>query len=114
MWGPPNLSPPASVNVIVVPSGSRPDPTEPSEATDADGADASEDIAVHANALAALALSRPDARQSAVDALERALFTQALDRCNGNRSRAADLLGLNRNTLARRLSELDGTGEETS
>ena len=84
------------------------------QALNADGADASEDIAVHANALAALALSRPDARQSAVDALERALFTQALDRCNGNRSRAADLLGLNRNTLARRLSELDGTDEETS
>jgi two-component system nitrogen regulation response regulator GlnG len=83
------------------------------QALNADGADASEDIAVHANALAALALSQPDARQSAVDALERALFTQALDRCNGNRSRAADLLGLNRNTLARRLSELDGTDEET-
>jgi len=79
----------------------------------ANGADSSDEIAVHANALAGLALARPDARQTAVDALERALFAQALDRCNGNRSKAAELLGLNRNTLARRLSELgDDEGED--
>jgi len=47
-----------------------------------------------------------------VDSVERALFSQALDRCNGNRSKAAELLGLNRNTLARRLAELDEDGEE--
>lgn len=80
----------------------------------ANGADSTEELCVHANALAALALSGPDARQTAVDALERALFAQALDRCNGNRSRAADLLGLNRNTLARRLAELDGDTETSN
>lgn len=77
------------------------------QALSAHGADATEDISVHANALAALALAGPEARQTAVDAVERALFAQALDRCHGNRSKAAELLGLNRNTLARRLSELD-------
>ena len=77
-----------------------------------DGGDASEEISVHANALAALALAKPDARQVAVDSVERALFAQALDRCNGNRSKAADMLGLNRNTLARRLAELDGRADE--
>ena len=77
-----------------------------------DSGDAAEEISVHANALAALALSSPDARQVAVDSVERALFSQALDRCNGNRSKAAELLGLNRNTLARRLAELDEPGED--
>lgn len=56
--------------------------------------------------LAAQALTQPNARQAAVDALDRALFQQALDRAGGNRSKAAGMLGLNRNTLARRLGEL--------
>lgn len=56
--------------------------------------------------LAASALQGPNARQSAVDALDRALFEQAMSKAQGNRSRAATLLGVNRNTLARRLSEL--------
>lgn len=68
--------------------------------------DPGEEMRIHANALAARALSHTDARRSAVDALDRALFSQALTRCQGNRSKAADLLGLNRNTLARRLAEL--------
>ncbi|WP_339336701.1 response regulator [uncultured Maricaulis sp.] len=76
----------------------------------ADAGDAREDLDVHANAIAALSLSRDNARTVAIDAVDRALFSQALDRCGGNRSRAAEMLGLNRNTLARRLAEL---GEET-
>ena len=76
----------------------------------ADASDAREDLDVHANAIAALSLSRDNARTVAIDAVDRALFSQALDRCGGNRSRAAEMLGLNRNTLARRLAEL---GEET-
>ena len=69
-----------------------------------------DELDLHANAIAASALSAPDARQLAMDAVDRALFRQALDRCGGNRSKAAELLGLNRNTLARRLNEL-GEGD---
>ena len=75
-------------------------------AFNADAGDAEEEVLVHANALAALSLGRGEARQTAIDAVDRALFRQALERCNGNRSKAAEILGLNRNTLARRLSEL--------
>jgi two-component system nitrogen regulation response regulator GlnG len=78
----------------------------------ADAGDAREALDVHANAIAALSLSRTSARAVAIDAVDRALFSQALDRCGGNRSRAADLLGLNRNTLARRLAELDPDSDD--
>ncbi len=74
----------------------------------ADAGDSREGLDIHANAIAALSLSRENARNVAIDAVDRALFSQALDRCGGNRSRAAEMLGLNRNTLARRLAELDG------
>ena len=77
-------------------------------ALSADSGDRRDDLDVHANAIAALSLGRDNSRSVAIDAVDRALFGQALDRCGGNRSRAADLLGLNRNTLARRLAELDG------
>lgn len=64
-------------------------------------------LTTHADKLASAALSATDARQLAIDALDRALFEQALARADGNRSKAAEMLGVNRNTLARRLSELD-------
>jgi two-component system nitrogen regulation response regulator GlnG len=51
-------------------------------------------------------LNLDQSRQQAVDELDAALLREALRRAGGNRSRAAELLGLNRNTLARRLSEL--------
>ena len=55
---------------------------------------------------AAVALAGGDTRQASLDALDRALIQAALDRSGGNKSRAADKLGMNRNTLARRLSDL--------
>jgi len=42
-----------------------------------------------------------DARQ----ALERQFITTALSRSNGSRGRAANLLGMHRNTLRRKVSE---------
>jgi DNA-binding protein Fis len=38
--------------------------------------------------------------------VERALFRLAMERADGHRGRAARMLGLNRNTLTRRLREL--------
>ena len=71
------------------------------------------DLPGAARQLAGMALQSEEARQVALDALDRALFEQALGRVGGNRSKAAELLGVNRNTLARRLQELgDGSEEE--
>ena len=64
------------------------------------------ELASRAASLASCALGEPAARQIAIDALDRELFAQALVRAEGNRSKAAEMLGLNRNTLARRLTEL--------
>jgi two-component system nitrogen regulation response regulator GlnG len=44
---------------------------------------------------------------SALAAFERPLFEHALRQTNGNQFRAAQLLGINRNTLRKRLGELD-------
>ncbi|WP_370188200.1 nitrogen regulation protein NR(I) [Qipengyuania sp.] len=44
---------------------------------------------------------------AALAAFEKPLFELALDRTGGNQLRAAHLLGINRNTLRKRLSELD-------
>ncbi len=55
------------------------------------------------------ALGTPSAEFDTPDAFDGAsglLFEQAMARAEGNRSKAAELLGLNRNTLARRLTEL--------
>lgn len=71
--------------------------------TPAGSADADCDVFDRA---AAVALAGGDTRQSSLDALDRALIQAALDRSGGNKSRAADKLGMNRNTLARRLSDL--------
>ena len=44
--------------------------------------------------------------RDAIEHLERELITQALDRCNGNQSEAADFIGLHRNTLRKKIREL--------
>ncbi|MBV1917081.1 MAG: nitrogen regulation protein NR(I), partial [Sphingomonadaceae bacterium] len=43
----------------------------------------------------------------ALAALEKPLFTEVLRNTGGNQLRAANLLGINRNTLRKRLSELE-------
>ena len=43
--------------------------------------------------------------QTQMKALERAKILEALDRCRGNQSEAADLLGMPRRTLVSRLTE---------
>ena len=45
-------------------------------------------------------------RQEGLDQLDRALILQALDAETGNQSKAAARIGVNRNTLARRMAEL--------
>lgn len=45
-------------------------------------------------------------RQALLDQLDKALISQMLEICNGNQSKAAERLGFNRNTLARRMVEL--------
>ncbi|WP_339745183.1 response regulator [uncultured Maricaulis sp.] len=81
-------------------------PDDVSRAIQTDTAERPGQLADRAASLASSALTEKNARQLAIDALDRALFAQALARADGNRSRAAQLLGLNRNTLARRLAEL--------
>jgi Fis family transcriptional regulator len=50
--------------------------------------------------------ARPHAlHEMVLGAIERPLLQFALQRCDGNQSAAADLLGINRNTLRRKLQE---------
>jgi len=49
--------------------------------------------------------------QAALAAFEKPLFEHTLQRTQGNQLRAARMLGINRNTLRKRLSELDITPE---
>jgi two-component system nitrogen regulation response regulator GlnG len=81
-------------------------PDDVARAVMTDTAERPDELAKRAASLASCALTGPDARQVAIDAIDRALFEQAMARAEGNRSKAAELLGLNRNTLARRLTEL--------
>jgi transcriptional regulator with PAS, ATPase and Fis domain len=59
-----------------------------------------------------LALEIPDAGID-LEALEKALVLKALDKAQGNVTRAARLLGLSRRTLQYRLEKIQGAGEGT-
>src|SRR5207237_10051749 len=41
-----------------------------------------------------------------IDQIEHALIDRALNRCNGIKTRAADFLGINRNTLNKKVKDL--------
>jgi DNA-binding protein Fis len=45
--------------------------------------------------------------EAVIELIEKVLFDRALAECKGNKSKAADLLGINRNTLGKKLR--DGT-----
>ena len=81
-------------------------PDDVTRAILSDTGEGPDELVKRASSLASYALTEPDARELAIDALDRALFEQAMALAEGNRSKAAQLLGLNRNTLARRLTEL--------
>jgi len=59
---------------------------------------------------------RPEESRLNLDATEREMIAQALEKCHGNRTAAAKLLGISRRTLHRRLAEqnegADGEPEE--
>jgi DNA-binding NtrC family response regulator len=48
--------------------------------------------------------------EETIQAIERSLLRQALDRTQGNKKRAADILHLNRTTLAAKLKALAAGG----
>ncbi len=68
-------------------------------------------LSTDARAAAAAGPVRPPAGgeglQGEIKSLERQRIVEALDRCGGNQSKAAELLGVSRRTLVSRLSEFD-------
>lgn len=56
-------------------------------------------------------LESPDDRFPTISELEKAHIRKALKKTAGNKSKAADLLGINRDTLARKQKELSGVNE---
>ncbi len=59
-------------------------------------------------------LFRLPARGVELEAVELSLVTQAMERSNGNQTRAAELLGISRDQLRYRLKKLEGAAAETS
>ena len=59
-----------------------------------------------AGSLSEQALAKPTSLKKAVAGLERELILRALDRTGGNKSRAADLLHINRRQLFAKLKQL--------
>ena len=54
----------------------------------------------------ALSSGAPDVYRSVMDRVERPLLTAVLTRTDGNQIRAASLLGINRNTLRKKIADL--------
>jgi len=54
--------------------------------------------------------------EEAVSEFEKRFIKRVLDRANGNQSRAAEMLGIHRNTLSRKIGEykLDSNGRRRS
>ena len=54
--------------------------------------------------------------EEAVSEFEKRFIKRVLDRANGNQSRAAEMLGIHRNTLSRKIEEykLDSNGRRRS
>jgi Fis family transcriptional regulator len=54
--------------------------------------------------------------EEAVSEFEKRFIKRVLDRANGNQSRAAEMLGIHRNTLSRKIDEykLDSNGRRRS
>ena len=54
--------------------------------------------------------------EEAVSEFEKRFIKRVLDRANGNQSRAAEMLGIHRNTLSRKIDEykLDSNGRHRS
>jgi two-component system response regulator HydG len=65
---------------------------------------------IRANATANALLASAEARQMTLDELEREYILATLQRANGNKSRAAETLGLDRKTLYRKLEEYRAAG----
>jgi two-component system response regulator HydG len=65
---------------------------------------------IRANAAANALLASAEARQMTLDELEREYILATLQRANGNKSRAAETLGLDRKTLYRKLEEYRAAG----
>lgn len=58
------------------------------------------------------ASAQKDMHRAALEPVERAVIEQALERCGGNQSAAAEVLGVHRNTLRKRIKELGIAGGE--
>jgi Nif-specific regulatory protein len=57
------------------------------------------------------ALPHGDLKTGLLDAVEREMIEQAMQQCNGVVIKAADRIGINRNTLSKKLEEYRGTTE---
>jgi Fis family transcriptional regulator, factor for inversion stimulation protein len=65
----------------------------------------SADVRDQLEGLVALMVERGILFEEAVSEFEKRFIKRVLDRTNGNQSRAAELLGIHRNTLSRKVAE---------
>ncbi|MBW7056428.1 sigma-54 dependent transcriptional regulator [Paracoccus bogoriensis] len=99
--------PPAGVNAPVGPVGFQPEQTIPMPAAHARLSDSVEAHLQRYFDLHGDALPPPGLYDRILREIERPLLQVALDATGGNQLRCADLLGINRNTLRKKLTELN-------